>query len=329
MTPDDDQREATFFNSMTMRERLLRFLGMKNQLLPEEVRQLTHLDFDRDFALVAVDRSTDSLAGIARYCRDAAEPEVAEVAVAVLQKYQRLGIARYLVSAIFSAAKEHGVRTLVADILRENSASRQLFDKVAKEAGAKKELKEADFELYTFHYTFPDAQVEKVEKSPQEATPCGATPFGASEREYLTPRSHVEGSEQSPPAYTVDDSRHPRSLWRHDVVYESGLRLHVRPADPDDDVRIRHFAKKLDDAGDPASMDKLMRIDFTNGFHLIALDTAKDEFVGAAHFHRGSDSFSLNVLVDPEYRGLGVGDFLTQQVMRAADKEVVQMVKSG
>jgi len=310
MTPDDDLREADFFKAQSIRERIMRFMGVKNKLQPQEIKQLTHLDFDRDFAIVAVDRKTDGLAAIARFCRDRTDPKTAEVAVAVLQSYQRLGLARYLVAAIFDAAKEYGVQILVADILRENVASRKLFEKAGREAGAVKRLAYVDSEAYTYHFLLPAAGTGHAGTPSAGAMPSSGPPTAEA------------------PAFRVDDSRHPRSLWRHDLVYQSGLRVEVRPADPDDKVRVEHFTGRFADRGDDVrAVQDLAHADFMSGFSLVAIDTAKDEFVGVAHFHRDQDWSRLTVLTAQEYRGLGIADFLAAEVLRAAESEVVPAAK--
>mmetsp|Transcript_99363 Transcript_99363/g.290017 ORF Transcript_99363/g.290017 Transcript_99363/m.290017 type:complete len:371 (-) Transcript_99363:128-1240(-) len=309
MTPDDDLREADFFKAQSVKERIMRFMGVKNKLLPQEVKQLTHLDFDRDFAIVAVDRGTDGLAGIARYCRDRDDPQMAEVAVAVLQSYQRLGLARYLVAVLFDAAVVYGVRTLVADILRENTASRRLFEKVAREVGAAKRLAQVDSDVFTYHFHLPATGAGNPQESPEVAA-CADKPL-------------------PPPSFTVDNSRHPRSLWRHDLIYPSGLRVEVRPADPDDRVRLLHFTQRVSDTGETAAVQDLAHLDFLSGFSLVAIDFAKDEFVGVAHFHRSQDWSRLNVLTDPAYHGLGISDFLASEVLRAAELEVVPRARAA
>jgi len=306
ITPDDDVRETEFFNAMTVRERVLRFMGAKNTLLPQEVRNLTHLDFDRDFAIVAVDRKTDSLVAIARYCRELDNPEMAEAAVAVLQRYQRLGVGQYLVSALFDAAKAYGVKTLIADILRENTASRRLFDKVAERAGAQRRLEQADFDVYTYHYILPEVNA-----------------WAPHEVKVAESKDNPDTGQLQTAAFTVDDSRHPRSLWRHDLIFQSGLRVDVRPADPDDKVRVSHFTQKVADTGGAPEVTDLARIDFTNGFALVGVDAAKDELAGAAHFQRSSEGLRLSVLTAPDYRGLGIADFLSMEVLRAAEREVM------
>jgi len=312
MTPDDDVRERDFFDAMTMRERLLRFMGVKNQLLPEEVRQFTHLDFDRDFAIVAVDRNTDSLAGIARYCRDRDDPKTAEAAVAVLQRYQRLGLARYLVTTLFDAAKEYGVRTLVADILRENTASRLLFEKVAAHAGATKRLAQVDFDVCTFEYTLPDAASDNLQERVSECSPkCDVAGW--------------EDRASGPLQFVVDDSRHPRSIWRHDLVFPSGLRVDVRPADPDDRRRVDHFAETVADAGDVVAVEDLQHINFASGFTLVAIDAEKDELASVATFHHSKDWSRLGVVTAKDYQGLGIADFMATEVIRAAASEVLPL----
>lgn len=53
--------------SSTPEERANRFLGITSRLPPMLIKRLTHVNFAVDFAIVAVDRATDQLAGVARY----------------------------------------------------------------------------------------------------------------------------------------------------------------------------------------------------------------------------------------------------------------------
>lgn len=306
MTPDDDLREVDFFEAQSMEERLMRFMGARGPLQPHEVRKLTHLDFDRDFAIVAVDRKTDALAGIARYARDRTDFSMAEAGVAVLQKYQRFGLAWYLLATLFEAARMYGVQTIIADILRENIASRKLFDTVASRAGASKRLMGVDAGVFTYHFGLSGSQADTPHLTSNSQQPTGR-----------------------PLPYVLEHSRHPRSLWRHDLVFPSGLRVEVRPADPDDQIRVRHFTEAAVALGDGTAVINLAHIDFTSGFTLVAIDTSTDEFVGVAHFQRGIDWLKLDVLTDPDYRRLGIADFLAAEVVRAAESEVLAPARSA
>jgi len=324
MTPDDDQREADFFEAQTLEERANRFLGITSRLPPMLIKRLTHVNFAVDFAIVAVDRATDQLAGVARYVCLKDEPGHASVAVAVLKKYQRLGLGRYLLGATFDSAAMRGITTLVAEILAKNKASRTLFSRVGEDAGAEKHFIGTDGDVHIFHFTFPK--------------PAGA---GAPSAGAWSAATQDSGRKGNPLRFAVDDSRHPRSLWRHDLVFETGVRIEVRPGDTDDALRVEEFMKVLGKSAPKGSgvlaaaggaatpPDRAGAVDFTTGFVLVAIDRKTDNVVGIGRFHRGTGFSQMHVATLPKYGEMGVGDFLAAQLLRAASAEVIPKLYSA
>jgi ribosomal protein S18 acetylase RimI-like enzyme len=71
---------------------------------------------------------------VARFVRLRDEPDVADVAIAVADRYQRKGLGRVLISRLIEAAKERGIRTLRAEVLATNVAAFRLFSAIATEA---------------------------------------------------------------------------------------------------------------------------------------------------------------------------------------------------
>mmetsp|Transcript_75445 Transcript_75445/g.196224 ORF Transcript_75445/g.196224 Transcript_75445/m.196224 type:complete len:389 (-) Transcript_75445:535-1701(-) len=312
LTPDDVGREGDFFNAQTSRERFMRFLGATEVLPPALLRRLTHVNFGRDFAVAAVDRETDALVGVARYERWQ-DDEVASVAVAVLKKYQRLGIARYLMATVFDAARQAGITRLVAEIFTFNYASRLLVERVRRLAGAQHSLVNEDGDVSIYHFRLADLN-QAVVGGRSSKTSMPSQPRSA--------KLFVGSSD----AFVLDDHRHPRSLWRHDLIFSSGLRVEVRPLDVDDKVRIAEFAEALVLAGCEHLSQRLSigdLFDFASGFALVGLDMATDTIVGFAYFHRGEDMSRMDAFTLPAVRSLGLGDFLAKEVLRAALVEVM------
>eukprot|EP00930_Biecheleria_cincta_P070384 TRINITY_DN58020_c0_g1_i1.p1 TRINITY_DN58020_c0_g1~~TRINITY_DN58020_c0_g1_i1.p1 ORF type:complete len:360 (-),score=47.65 TRINITY_DN58020_c0_g1_i1:273-1352(-) len=305
VTPDDDRREVDFFQAQTAHERSGRFLGVQEQLGPEQIRQFTHLNFSRDFAICAVNRATDAFVGVARYCRSIKDATRAELAVAVLKEYQGLGLGSYLAARVFEAAQEAGLHTLVAEMLKGNVAPLHLLNTVSHKLGWQQRLDRSDPDLDVMYLS--PAHIQTTDTAQQ-----------------------FEERLKLPVPYTVDKSRHPHSLWRQDLVYPGGLCIEVRPSDVDDKHRLSSFAKichrervrRLQTAASEVGPEGDF-LDFTTGFTLVAIDRSSDCIVGLAHFHRDSDWSCLNTLTSPSYSGLGIGDFLASQVLSAARSEVL------
>jgi RimJ/RimL family protein N-acetyltransferase len=113
------------FAGMGARSRELRFLTHKPRLTDGEVQALTGVD-GRDHEAVLATSATDGApVGIARFVRT--DDAAAEVAVAVVDAWQRRGVGTVLLAALARRAGELGVRRLHADVASENTAALQLL----------------------------------------------------------------------------------------------------------------------------------------------------------------------------------------------------------
>jgi hypothetical protein len=68
-----------------------RFLAPHGRLTESELRYFTEVDHHDHEALVAIDPNTGHCTGVARYVRSTDDPAVAELAVAVVDGWQRQG----------------------------------------------------------------------------------------------------------------------------------------------------------------------------------------------------------------------------------------------
>jgi GNAT superfamily N-acetyltransferase len=110
------------FAGLDDRSRELRFLTPKVRLTSSELRQLTHVDSHDRVALVA-ELADGRPVGIARFVRYPEDDAVADVAVAVVDRWQRRGIGAQLTQALADHARRVCVRRFKAHILRENRGS--------------------------------------------------------------------------------------------------------------------------------------------------------------------------------------------------------------
>src|ERR1700691_4976468 len=87
--PDDQERLAEHFRGLSEQSVYFRFMGLKRDLSPADLKRPTELDFDNHVALApaVAERGLDRFVGVGRYIRGS-RPDRAEVAFAVLDKFQ-------------------------------------------------------------------------------------------------------------------------------------------------------------------------------------------------------------------------------------------------
>lgn len=98
-----------------------RFFAGTPRLPSLYVRTLNRVDhWDRE-ALLAL--ANQEIIGVAEYVRDAATPARADLAVLVVDAWQRRGVGRLLVGALTDLAGRRGISELNADVLAVNTAA--------------------------------------------------------------------------------------------------------------------------------------------------------------------------------------------------------------
>ena len=105
---------ADGFGRLSDASRRMRFLGVKKQLSAAELRYLTDVDHHDHEALGALDRADGQGVGIARYVRDADDPQAAEIAVTIVDDWQGRGLGTELLAALSDRARQEGIRRLTA-----------------------------------------------------------------------------------------------------------------------------------------------------------------------------------------------------------------------
>jgi GNAT superfamily N-acetyltransferase len=119
---DDKEALARGFDRLSEHSRYRRFLSPRGPLTEAELRYLTEVDHRDHEALVAVDPDTGDGVGVARFVRSADARSVAELAVAVVDDWQRRGIGSLLAAELARRAREEGITCFTALALAENDA---------------------------------------------------------------------------------------------------------------------------------------------------------------------------------------------------------------
>ena len=105
-----------------------RFFAPKRGFSEREIDFFINVDFTRHVALVAVlDEGKPAIVGGARYI--VAQPGQAEVAFAIDDAHQKLGIATHLLRHLTIIARAMGVKTFVAEVLPENQPMLKVFER--------------------------------------------------------------------------------------------------------------------------------------------------------------------------------------------------------
>jgi RimJ/RimL family protein N-acetyltransferase len=122
LTPEDAPVLADAFERLSRESRDLRFLGAKPTLSPRDLRYLTEVDGHSHEALGAVDPNNGRGVGVARFVRLGPDSEVAEVAVTVVDDWQRRGLGTILLEQLTERARAQGIHRYTALVSDENEA---------------------------------------------------------------------------------------------------------------------------------------------------------------------------------------------------------------
>lgn len=126
--PTDENLIVDLFNKLNSDSIYLRFLRPLNALPEDMLFQLTHIDYARNFALVAViqENGKDSIIAVARYGYDP-EENITDFAIVVRDDWQRYGVGKALLVKIFTLGKEHGISRFVSIIDSTNKIMKQVL----------------------------------------------------------------------------------------------------------------------------------------------------------------------------------------------------------
>ena len=135
--PEDAPLLEELFNTLSPRSIYYRFFSFMKVLPPKMLSYFTHIDYDRDMALVALEKTQNGerILGVSRYF-SLPDLEEAEFAIAVGDPWQGKGVGGKLLECLISIAKERGLQTLTGSVLGVNTTMLSL----ARSKGATRKL---------------------------------------------------------------------------------------------------------------------------------------------------------------------------------------------
>ncbi|NND04774.1 MAG: GNAT family N-acetyltransferase [Saprospiraceae bacterium] len=126
--PEDEPLEADLFERLSKETIYFRFFGYAPDVDHSALSRFTHIDYDREMAIVAEIREGQKpkLIGVVRMISDAWK-ERAEYAIVLADTWHGKGLGSILTDYIIDIAKEKGISVLEADVLAGNQAMIRLF----------------------------------------------------------------------------------------------------------------------------------------------------------------------------------------------------------
>jgi GNAT superfamily N-acetyltransferase len=115
------------FGRLSAESRQARFLIRKDELTDAEVRYFTDVDHHDHEAIVALSAADGRGVGVARFVRAVDDDQAAEVAVTVVDDWQRRGLGAVLLRQLLERALQEGIRRFTALIDDSNTAMRGLL----------------------------------------------------------------------------------------------------------------------------------------------------------------------------------------------------------
>lgn len=122
IVPEDEALLHEAVAAMSERTVYFRFFSPIKRMSDALAHRLAVVDYNDRFALVATTHrpaGSERIVGVARYDR-AQGTDVAEVAVAVIDEFQRRGLGSILLTHLARVARQHGIKMFQLIVLPEN-----------------------------------------------------------------------------------------------------------------------------------------------------------------------------------------------------------------
>ena len=120
--PGDMQREQDFIKNLSPETRYRRFLSTVKTIPLEQLERLTHLDYDRNMAFIALikENGIDKEIGVCRYAALSNHTHTCEFAIVIADAWQGQGLGYQLMQQLIPVARNHGFKTMMGEFLADN-----------------------------------------------------------------------------------------------------------------------------------------------------------------------------------------------------------------
>lgn len=174
--PSDKELLQKGFSELSERSRYLRFFNSLHRLSDAHLRYLTHVDGEQHVAWGILDESAGQArpVGLGRFIQVRGEPKVAEVAITIVDAYQRQGLGQLLFATLNIIAGHKGIdvfRYYVHDANRFVLYALKQFETLKQQNES--QVTQVDMRVLPNHLAISDqpnlqpfkAAMEKIEKA--------------------------------------------------------------------------------------------------------------------------------------------------------------------
>jgi acetyltransferase len=132
--PEDEPGLSEMLKNVSRETLYMRFFGYIPKINHTWLTRFTHIDYDREMAIVAVKteikegKTTEIITGIVRIIEDAWR-ESAEYSILVADNWQGHGLGNILTDHILEIARKRDIKKIVASVLPNNESMIKLFIK--------------------------------------------------------------------------------------------------------------------------------------------------------------------------------------------------------
>lgn len=127
--PEDEPLEKEFFTFLSKESLYFRFFGYISGFTQEMLSRFTHIDYDREMALIALTAEpVPRMAGVVRIIGDGWRHS-AEYAIIVADRWQGQGIGFHLTETIIRYARSRSYRVIHCSVLKQNESMLRILDR--------------------------------------------------------------------------------------------------------------------------------------------------------------------------------------------------------
>lgn len=128
--PEDEPLEAHMLENISQQSLYFRFFGYVPQVTHDFLTRFTHIDYDREMAIIAEveEAGVKKMTAVVRIIADA-WGEAAEYAILVADPWQQQGLGGQMTDYIIDIARDMGIKKLYASVLASNKGMLALFEK--------------------------------------------------------------------------------------------------------------------------------------------------------------------------------------------------------
>ncbi len=136
--PTDEARIREGIKEMSDRSRYFRFFSAFREAPESIVKQLSSVDGHDHigWGAILLDGENYPAIGASHAIRNEDDPELGELAIALLDEYHGCGLARMLIAAVLVTCQGEGIAVLELQVLGENYAAASLFSELGAQRKA-------------------------------------------------------------------------------------------------------------------------------------------------------------------------------------------------